>query len=110
MRQRFGGGGQQDLARPRQRHQAPRQRLRKTFDLQRLGAQLHCVEAVLPQQHLADMQARSGLSMACLQKDLSQRRITHDSYFHSVLGLMNVQTSVYRPELDIYQGCKPRQS
>lgn len=58
----------------------------------------------------ADMQARSGLSMACLQKDLSQRRITHDSYFHSVLGLMNVQTSVYRPELDIYQGCKSRQS
>ena len=32
--------------------------------------------------------------------------ISHDNYFHSVLGLMNVQTSVYQPALDIYAHCQ----
>ncbi|MCW5221030.1 phosphoethanolamine--lipid A transferase [Verminephrobacter aporrectodeae subsp. tuberculatae] len=51
------------------------------------------------------MQARTGLSSACLQRDQDQRRISHDNYFHSVLGLMDVQTSAYRPELDLFAPC-----
>ena len=32
---------------------------------------------------------------------------THDSIVHTVLGLMGVQTRVYRPELDILHGARP---
>ncbi len=52
------------------------------------------------------MQSRSGVATACLQKDLAQRRITHDGYFHAVLGLMDVQSIVYQAEQDIYAPCR----
>jgi lipid A ethanolaminephosphotransferase len=52
------------------------------------------------------MQARSGVSTPCLQKDLAERRITHDGYFHSVLGLMDVKTGAYNPQLDMFAGCR----
>ena len=52
------------------------------------------------------MQSRVGASTGCLQRDLRERRITHDSYFHSVLGLMDVQTGAYRPELDVFTPCR----
>lgn len=47
---------------------------------------------------------RSKLSTACLKQQLDAP-VSHDNYFHSVLGLMNVQTSVYKPPLDIYARC-----
>lgn len=47
---------------------------------------------------------RNKLTTACLQQQLDAP-VSHDNYFHSVLGLMNVQTSVYRPALDIYARC-----
>ncbi|WP_027995601.1 phosphoethanolamine transferase [Simplicispira psychrophila] len=52
------------------------------------------------------LQARSGVSTTCLQKDLSERRITHDAYFHSVLGLLDVHSSAYQAEQDIYAACR----
>ncbi len=52
------------------------------------------------------MQARSGIATACLQRTLAERRISHDNYFHSVLGLMDVHTSAYEPAQDIYAGCR----
>ena len=52
------------------------------------------------------MQSRSGVATDCLQKDLAQRRITHDGYFHAVLGLMDVQSTVYQAEQDIYAPCR----
>ena len=52
------------------------------------------------------LQTRSGVSTACLQKDLRDRRITHDAYFHSVLGLLDVHSSTYQPALDIYATCR----
>jgi len=61
MGQRLGGGGQQDLPRARQRHQAPGQRLGQALHFQRLGAQAHRIRAVLPHQHLAHVQAGAGL-------------------------------------------------
>ncbi|MCW5285548.1 phosphoethanolamine transferase [Verminephrobacter eiseniae] len=54
------------------------------------------------------MQARTGLATGCLQRDLGQRQISHDNYFHSVLGLMDVQTSAYDPALDMFARCKAR--
>ncbi|HEY9207979.1 phosphoethanolamine transferase [Acidovorax sp.] len=53
------------------------------------------------------MQSRTHLTTGCLQKDLTERRISHDHYFHSVLGLMDVKTSAYNPALDMFAGCRP---
>jgi lipid A ethanolaminephosphotransferase len=50
---------------------------------------------------------RTGLNTACL-KQQTDARVTHDSYFHSVLGLMDVQTALYRRSLDLYAACSPR--
>jgi lipid A ethanolaminephosphotransferase len=47
---------------------------------------------------------RSKVTTACLKQQLDAL-VSHDNYFHSVLGLMNVQTSVYKPALDIYAHC-----
>jgi lipid A ethanolaminephosphotransferase len=46
----------------------------------------------------------SGLTMQCL-RGRADARITHDNLFHSVLGLMQVDTSAYRRALDAYAGC-----
>ncbi|MBD9394512.1 phosphoethanolamine transferase [Acidovorax sp. ACV01] len=52
------------------------------------------------------MQARTGAPTACLQRDLAERRVTHDHYFHSVLGLMDVKTGAYNPDLDMLTLCR----
>ena len=52
------------------------------------------------------MQARTHLTTGCLQQDLGDRRITHDHYFHSVLGLMDVKTEAYNTELDMFAACR----
>jgi lipid A ethanolaminephosphotransferase len=48
---------------------------------------------------------RNALTTACLKQRLDEP-LSHDNYFHSVLGLMNVQTSVYQPALDMYARCQ----
>ena len=52
-----------------------------------------------------DFLQRSKISTDCLnqQKD---KQLSHDNYFHSVLGLMDIHTAVYKPELDVYAPCK----
>lgn len=52
-----------------------------------------------------ELQQTAGLSSACLQNRRDQR-VSHDNYFHSVLGFMNVQTRVYQAALDIYAPCR----
>ncbi len=47
---------------------------------------------------------RSKVDVACLNSR-ADTRITHDSYFHSVLGLLDVKTSVYRRDWDVYAPC-----
>lgn len=34
------------------------------------------------------------------------QEFTHDNLFHTVLGFMEIETSIYRPELDILNGCR----
>ncbi len=53
-----------------------------------------------------DMQQRLGTDRLCLQQKLASERITHDSYFHTVLGMADIQTSVYQPALDILKSCQ----
>ena len=50
---------------------------------------------------------RRRLDAACLRGQ-ADAEISHDHYFHSVLGLLDVQTSVYQPALDAYAGCRGR--
>lgn len=49
-------------------------------------------------------QRQSGLSLQCLRAQ-AQQRVTHDHLFHSVLGLVQVGTALYRRSLDAYAGC-----
>ena len=52
-----------------------------------------------------EFEQRSKISTTCLRQNVDAQ-VTHDNYFHSVLGLMNVQTDVYLPPLDIYAHCR----
>ncbi len=47
----------------------------------------------------------SGVSTACL-KNQRDRALSHDHLFHSVLGAMAVQTSVYQAERDLFVVCQ----
>ena len=49
-------------------------------------------------------QAR-GLDQQCLQQR-TDASLNHDNLFHSVLGVMDVQTRAYQPELDLFSGCR----
>ncbi len=51
------------------------------------------------------MQQRLKLSKACLAQQAS-RPLTHDNLFHSVLGLMDLNTSLRNPALDVFAPCK----
>ena len=53
------------------------------------------------------MQQRHGLQPGCLDSKAAQP-LTHDNLFHSVLGLMDIQTSVYKPALDVFSPCVTR--
>ncbi|MEP6589003.1 MAG: phosphoethanolamine--lipid A transferase [Polaromonas sp.] len=52
-----------------------------------------------------EFEQRSKITTSCLKQQLDAP-ISHDNYFHSVLGLMNVQTSAYKTALDIYAHCQ----
>ena len=45
------------------------------------------------------------VDMAALRKKTAQQ-LSHDNVVHTVLGLMEVATEVYRPELDLLDGCR----
>jgi len=49
--------------------------------------------------------AHRGLDRKCLEGHRNDV-YSHDNLFHSVLGLMDVQTRVYRPELDLFRACR----
>ncbi len=52
---------------------------------------------------------RTGLATACL-RNAADAPVSHDHYFHSVLGLLDIQTSVYRKTLDAYAACRSAQA
>ena len=55
----------------------------------------------------SSFEKQSGLSRTCL-KNKVQDPLTHDNYFHSVLGLMNVKTEVYQAKLDVHADCRSK--
>jgi lipid A ethanolaminephosphotransferase len=52
-------------------------------------------------------QRATGLSMNCL-RDHGDVALSHDNYFHAVLGLAEVATAAYQPSLDPYAPCRQR--
>jgi lipid A ethanolaminephosphotransferase len=51
-----------------------------------------------------EFQKQRGIDMKCLNT-ITEQKFSHDNLFHSVLGLMNVQTKEYQKSLDIYSVC-----
>ncbi len=49
--------------------------------------------------------AQDGLDAACL-RERARQPASHDNLFHSVLGLLDVVTSVYDARLDLFTGCR----
>ncbi|QIL44404.1 phosphoethanolamine--lipid A transferase [Acidovorax sp. HDW3] len=52
------------------------------------------------------MQERTRTATGCLQQDWRTREISHDDYFHSVLGLLDVHTSAYDGTRDVFAPCR----
>ncbi len=48
--------------------------------------------------------AQHRLDLSCLRKTTS-RRYEHDALFHSVIGLMQVESKLYNPSLDVFSSC-----
>lgn len=46
-----------------------------------------------------------GVAQDCVQR-LGAQPLSHDNLYSSLLGLLDIQTSLYRPELDIFQACR----
>jgi lipid A ethanolaminephosphotransferase len=51
------------------------------------------------------LQADFRVDAACLESRRHEP-VSHDNFFHSVLGLLDVETKEYRRELDIFAGCR----
>ncbi|MHA7000077.1 phosphoethanolamine transferase [Aeromonas schubertii] len=47
-----------------------------------------------------------GVDLACLESKAKANRYSHDNLFSSVLGLWDVKTRVYQPELDLFSACR----
>ncbi len=53
--------------------------------------------------------ARSmGVDRACLADEAKAGGKSHDNFFHSILGMMNVSTSVYDSSLDVFHTCQSK--
>jgi lipid A ethanolaminephosphotransferase len=51
--------------------------------------------------------ANLGIDRECL-KVVAQHPTSHDALIHSVLHLLNIETTLYNPELDPAANCKSR--
>lgn len=56
-----------------------------------------------------DYAASFSLDLDCLRQRATQPA-AHDNLFHSVLGLLDVKTSVYDPSMDLAATCRPHNS
>jgi lipid A ethanolaminephosphotransferase len=57
----------------------------------------------------AQLQQDRRLDLRCLQQEADGKRFSQDNLFHSMLGIMNVQTQVYQGDLDMFKSCRTHQ-
>jgi lipid A ethanolaminephosphotransferase len=50
-------------------------------------------------------QGETRIEMACLERRRHERA-SHDNFFHSILGLLDVETRVYDRKLDVFADCR----
>jgi lipid A ethanolaminephosphotransferase len=48
-----------------------------------------------------------GISKDCMQAKQGDPELSHDNIFHSLLGLFDVQSTVYQSGLDMFSSCRP---
>jgi lipid A ethanolaminephosphotransferase len=53
----------------------------------------------------SDFGAERGIDRACLEQRRHESH-SHDHLFHSVLGLFDIATRIYQPELDLFRPCR----
>ncbi len=46
------------------------------------------------------------INASCIKNDASNNKYSQDNIFHSVLGLMDVETNLYEKQLDIFSTCR----
>lgn len=51
------------------------------------------------------LRRHAGLNATCLA-EMAEAPVSQDNLYHSVLGLMEVQTNVYRADLDLFKVCR----
>ena len=54
---------------------------------------------------LSRQMSSGDVDARCLRRK-SHAALSHDNLFHSVLGLLDVETQAYQPSLDIFDGCR----
>lgn len=52
-----------------------------------------------------DFEQENGINRECLNAQ-TDTEYSHDNLFHTTLGLLNVSTSLYKPELDMTSECR----
>ena len=52
-----------------------------------------------------DLSKSAGFDMSCLGQR-ADAQYSHDNFFHSILGLMDISTKVYDPKLDVFAQCR----
>jgi lipid A ethanolaminephosphotransferase len=45
------------------------------------------------------------INQTCAKK-IANKAYSHDNIFNTILGIMDVETKVYNPKMDIYQQCR----
>lgn len=48
----------------------------------------------------------ASLSLPCLRSNARNKDYSHDNFYHSMLGLFDVRSSVYQPALDLLDACR----
>ncbi|MBL4913324.1 phosphoethanolamine--lipid A transferase [Shewanella schlegeliana] len=51
-----------------------------------------------------------NINRECIKKEADNNQYSHDNIFHSILGVMEVETSDYKNSLDIFSSCKGQNS
>ncbi|MGE6184290.1 phosphoethanolamine transferase [Aeromonas media] len=52
------------------------------------------------------LQRDRQLDQDCLRQEAGSKRFSHDNLFHSMLGIMDVQTQAYDGKLDMFKPCR----
>ena len=52
-----------------------------------------------------DIQKAKNIDTACLQQNAQKYTYSHDNIYHSVLQLLDIKSSTYKSELDLFVNC-----